>query len=240
LSGARHLTGVPAEQISIFFDDTFFWHYYVPEKRQEIIENLREGRRVRFLSRFYLTKAEIQLDFKEIRINETTEGDQLVYTDSKEYSYSFEEPIWEVTIHNSDLSLLNPRNFTTPIAWANNWGEPYGYQAKLQELLVHTDDLRNSLEYWASVDSTTANTRVNTPDSLPNLTIRSPTPRYFNSCVCGIDICTCAIQTPGTPPTPPQIELWKPEEYNRPIPGLHYRRWEAPLIRQTGQPQEHS
>ena len=36
LSGARGFDNNPATQITLFFDETFFWHYYVPAKAQEI------------------------------------------------------------------------------------------------------------------------------------------------------------------------------------------------------------
>ena len=43
LSGARHFNNHPAEHIHLFFDDTFFWHYYVPAKRETITQAIREG-----------------------------------------------------------------------------------------------------------------------------------------------------------------------------------------------------
>ena len=40
LSGAVHSNGQPAEHINLFYEDTFFWHYYIPARRQTIIESI--------------------------------------------------------------------------------------------------------------------------------------------------------------------------------------------------------
>jgi hypothetical protein len=68
ISGAHHFTGESATQITLFFDDTFLWHYYVPAKNQEILQDLRNGHRVRFLSRFHLSETQIEVEFNEIRL----------------------------------------------------------------------------------------------------------------------------------------------------------------------------
>src|SRR5260221_13502324 len=52
----------------LFFDETFFWHYYVPAKAQEIKDNLHNGLRVRFLSRFHLSQTQIEVEFNEVRL----------------------------------------------------------------------------------------------------------------------------------------------------------------------------
>jgi hypothetical protein len=36
-------------QITLFYDETFFWHYFVPVRRQDIIDTLHAGHKIRFL-----------------------------------------------------------------------------------------------------------------------------------------------------------------------------------------------
>ena len=96
LSGAHHYNGDIATTITLFFDETFFWHYYVPAKNQEIIQSLQNGNRVRFLSRFHLSETQIEVEFNEVRL--LTTPPQLVYTDSKEYTYKWITQQWEILI----------------------------------------------------------------------------------------------------------------------------------------------
>ena len=70
------------DQLALFHDETFLWFYSVSLKRQEILYQIRNGNRVRFLSRFFLLQTKIELEFSEICL--LTIGEQLVYTDSKE------------------------------------------------------------------------------------------------------------------------------------------------------------
>jgi hypothetical protein len=42
-SETRHFNGEIATQLTLFYDDTFLWHYYVPAKHQEIMQSLYNG-----------------------------------------------------------------------------------------------------------------------------------------------------------------------------------------------------
>ena len=66
LIGVRQYNGSLVDQLTLFHDETFLWHYSVPPKRQEILYQIRSGNRVRFLSRFFLSQAKIELEFSEI------------------------------------------------------------------------------------------------------------------------------------------------------------------------------
>jgi hypothetical protein len=46
ISGTQHFNGEIATQITLFHNDTFLWHYYVPAKHQEITQSLRNGHRI--------------------------------------------------------------------------------------------------------------------------------------------------------------------------------------------------
>ena len=113
LIGVRQYNGSLVDQLALFHDETFLWHYSVPPKRQEILYQIRNGNRVRFLSRFFLSQAKIELEFSEIRL--LSSGDQLVYTDSKEYTYSWVTSMWDTHVHNLEFSLINPHVFTLPV-----------------------------------------------------------------------------------------------------------------------------
>jgi hypothetical protein len=49
-SETQHFNGEIATQLTLFHDDTFLWHYYVPVKHQEITQSLYNGHQIRFLS----------------------------------------------------------------------------------------------------------------------------------------------------------------------------------------------
>jgi hypothetical protein len=70
ISETQHFNGDVATQLTLFFDDTFLWHYYVPAKHQEITQSLYNRHRVRFLSRFHLSETQIKVEFNEIRLLE--------------------------------------------------------------------------------------------------------------------------------------------------------------------------
>jgi len=74
LSNVTQFDGTPILEQSLFYDDTFLWHYSAPSYREEIRSQIHSGRRVRFLSRFRLSQTEVDVEFNEIRI-QTTEGD---------------------------------------------------------------------------------------------------------------------------------------------------------------------
>jgi len=50
LSGVVQYNGTPIDQVSLFYDETFLWHYCVPSYWEEIHSQIQSGHRVRFLS----------------------------------------------------------------------------------------------------------------------------------------------------------------------------------------------
>jgi len=50
LSGITQYDGTPVTQLSLFYDETFLWHYSVPAYWEEIRSQIQSGHRVRFLS----------------------------------------------------------------------------------------------------------------------------------------------------------------------------------------------
>ena len=53
-------------QIALFYDDTFFWHYSIPANCSEILTQIQHGSRIRFLSHLHLSQTKIELEFNEI------------------------------------------------------------------------------------------------------------------------------------------------------------------------------
>ena len=66
LSGITQYDGTPVTQLSLFYDETFLWHYSAPSYREEIRLQIQSGHRVRFLSQFLLSQTEIEVEFNEI------------------------------------------------------------------------------------------------------------------------------------------------------------------------------
>jgi len=66
LSGVTQYDGTPLDQLSIFYDKTFLWHYSTPSYQEEICLQLQSGHRVRFLSQFLLWQTKIEVEFNEI------------------------------------------------------------------------------------------------------------------------------------------------------------------------------
>jgi len=50
LSGIAQYDGTPITQLSLFYDETFLWHYSTPLYQEEIRSQIQLGHRVRFLS----------------------------------------------------------------------------------------------------------------------------------------------------------------------------------------------
>ena len=237
---ARNYNGEPINQISLFYDETFLWHYCAPSYFEEIKSLLRNGNRIRFLSRFSLTQTQIEVEFNEIRLQQGgPEEPQLVYTDSKEYTYQFADAIWEVRIQNHEFDLINPSQFTLPIGLPNTQGRDTEYQERLELIRAGQQTITTQSRYWGSIQSSSGNTtpldefyrardRPTISDSDPwppiDWQIANPVFSSPNICGCGIDICYCDTPAPDTPPTPNDICLWKPALNSRPLDRVHYNR----------------
>ena len=50
LSGITQYDRTPLNQLSLFYDETFLWHYSAPSYREEIRSQIQSGHRDRFLS----------------------------------------------------------------------------------------------------------------------------------------------------------------------------------------------
>jgi len=260
LSGITQYNRTAVTQLSLFYDETFLWHYSAPSYWEEIHSQIQSGHRVRFLSRFLLSQTEIEVEFNEIRLQTNFNDDfQFVYTDSNTYQYKFANLRWQPVRTILSFPLINPPTFSLPITVPNALRRETEYQAYLSQVQGLPNNIHIQDHYWDSIDSTPANTlgptHVNTPSTgsdtdywaPTNFQFASPTPEFgfTNSarpCTCGTDICYCDTRQPGTPPTPAGISLWNPKYSNQPINGLHYNRTlqtgASPTISSSSRPPE--
>ena len=72
LSGAHNFNQSLATQISLFYNKTFFWHYFVPSVWPEIITQIQSRHRIRFLSRFFMSETKVEIEFNEIQLQIVT------------------------------------------------------------------------------------------------------------------------------------------------------------------------
>jgi len=170
LSGITQYDGTPMTQLSLFYDETFLWHYSAPAYREEIRLQIQSGHRVRFLSRFLLLQTEIEVEFNEIRLQTNFNNNfQFVYTDSNTYQYKFANLRWQPIRTILSFPLINPPTFSLPITVPNALGRETKYQAYLAQVQNLPNSIHIQDHYWDSVDSTPANTLgptcVNTPST---------------------------------------------------------------------------
>jgi len=242
LSGAHNFDQSPATQISLFYDETFLWHYFVPSHRPEIITQIQAGHRIRFLSRFFVSEAKVEVEFNEIRLQTNTSGEfnpdnlyQIVYSDERILTYHWNARVWNTNLLTPATTLIDPSSYyTLPITRPNTQGRDTEYLERFQRILLEPDLLSLDSSYHDSVDSTLPPTLVGTPQSSPPSTPESVYRRaqeitFSNDnpdlCFCGIDLCRCDSRHPGPPPTPLGIYLWDPRFFRTgPIEGLHYNR----------------
>jgi len=242
LSGAHNFNQSPATQISLFYNETFLWHYFVPSHRPEVITQIQAGHRIRFLSRFFVSEAKVEVEFNEIRLQTNTSGEfdpaqlyQIVYSDERILTYHWNNRVWNTNLLTPPTTLIDPSSyFTLPITQPNTQGRDTEYLECFQRILLEPDLLSLDSSYHDSVDSTLPPTLVGTPQSSPPSTPESVYRRareitFSNDnpdlCFCGIDLCRCDSRYPGTPPTPLGIHLWDPRSFRTgPIEGLHYNR----------------
>jgi hypothetical protein len=204
---------VSTNQITLFYDETFFWHYFVPVRRQDIIDTLRAGHKIRFLFQFILNQEEIKVDFHEIHLctgANNAWGIELVYCPSKVYKYRWLSQIWETTITNHEQCLIDPIICIIPSAEPSpfTYSQEHEYQDQLQRILSYPTDLCIDTQYWDTPSDTESS--LSSPSSLATEEFIATRARpsvipLLVDCLCKPDVCHCEIRYPGTPPTPPYM-----------------------------------
>ena len=154
------------------------------------MQSLYNGNRVRFLSWFHLSETQIEVEFNEIWLLENLgERPQLVYTNSKEYTYKWTMQQWDITIWNPEMTLIKPQIFTIPISTPNTLERDAEYQEQLDKLLEQTSNFFISTKYWNSVESTETESQSSSP--LPTFFFSPPSLPMLAVFQCGINLCRC-------------------------------------------------
>jgi len=89
LLGTHNFNQSPATQISLFYNETFFWHYFIPSVWLEIVTQIQSGHRIRFLSRIFVSETKVEVEFNKIQLQTVPNGDftssglyQFIYTNN--------------------------------------------------------------------------------------------------------------------------------------------------------------
>jgi len=181
LSGAHNFDQSPATQISLFYDETFLWHYFVPSVRSEIITQIQARHRIRFLSRFHMSETKVEVEFNKIRLQTIPSKEftstglyQFIYSDKQILTYHWNNCAWTTDLLTPHTSLIDPpSHFTLPITQPNTQGRDTEYLERFQCILLEPDLLMLNSSYHNSVDSSLPPTLVGTPESSPPSTPES-------------------------------------------------------------------
>jgi hypothetical protein len=212
----------PIEHLSITTHEDHFWDDYIPTVTQEIKDQLHSGSHVYYLDAFSLSHHRIEVRFNEIRLVTSqnpglplrvTAPELLVITDGREFTYTWTNAHWEISIANPDPRLIDPVEFNRPVTRRS---PVFVFSRRAPEVRLTDAELE-------ILDEASRNTeqQPSTFESLPPSTEStdvaetwsdSPDP-WSTSCFCRQEVCTCGFR-PITPPTPPGIALW--------IPGSHF------------------
>jgi hypothetical protein len=137
-----------------------------------------------------LSETQVEVEFNKIQLLENLgKRPQLVYTDSKEYTYKWIMQQWDITIQNPKMTLINPQIFTIPISAPNTLERDTEYQEQLDKLLKQTNDFFVSAKYWNSVESTETESQSSSP--LSTFFFSLPSLPALAVCQCGINLCQC-------------------------------------------------
>jgi hypothetical protein len=197
LSSATTIANHPVENILLWNKDDYFWFYHIPPREIELIAQILNGRRIRYLERFRLDYTEIQLTFQEIRLASHANGHRLAITEGREYTYKWANNTWENTLENPDQRLVDPRILHLPP------------DAPSDPAIIDFANTRRFFEEEQLPPSSPPS--PTTSDSLATgWGVTSDQWNRTTSCWCsGKEICDCGYR-PDTPPTPPSVVLWAP------------------------------
>jgi hypothetical protein len=200
LARVRHFNQDPVDQFTLFNNEDYLWQRIVPSATRDIQFNLLEGDRIRFLTRFHLTYEKIEIAFDEIRLISLPESFRLAIADGREHTYNWNSTTWEITLINTDSSIIDPREYHYPPETRAPNLLP-ALDAYLDRQLTLERNLADAAETaWA----------IN--DSLPSSSIPTDFDEArWDHCICRKedDICNCPYR-PDTPPTPNSVVLWSP------------------------------
>ena len=263
LAGTTNSLNEPLEHIILTEDEDRFWIRYIPQNSRIIRDLLYSEQHVYYLTRFYLTHDRIEIGFNEIRIStRPTPGQlqplfplsdyppRLVITDGREYSYRWNTRVWTNSLRNPDQRIINPSTYYYPplapqsVAFTyRNTTPPIPTILEPPEVtpsrtLLEPDALASALAEIPEVlpvreDSLPPSSPQETSTSAWSIPAEDWNPHY-ERCWCNKEVCTCGYR-PNTPPTPPDVHLWRPHDETLPsifaTPTLSLPSPRVPIIR---------
>jgi hypothetical protein len=134
----------PIESTLLWNNDINFWTCHIPPRLDDLTSRILGGEHIQYLEQFRLDYQEIWLTFQEIRL--VTYGEERhtrpVITEGCEFTYWWNNPVWEVTLENPDQNLVNPRIHHLPQDTLDDELNPtYVYTA-----LAELNDLTSAIE----------------------------------------------------------------------------------------------
>jgi hypothetical protein len=225
---AARNNNAPVEAVHLFSKSRYLWFEHIAPIRQQIINSILFGHRIRYLDHFRLDYEQIELSFAEIRLNPIQFGTlpvpvqapfRLVICQGRTHTYRWLTRTWEISLENPDTSLTDPVRFRLPPATPAEAEEDLEYyiarriptppslrqRPAEQNPLPLINRIVTDDDGWGTSDTTWPDSTTESEDTtLTNTSL-------FPACWCRIDVCTCNHR-PNTPPTPPGITLWSPSD----------------------------
>jgi hypothetical protein len=198
----------PIESTLLWNNDINFWTRHIPPRLDDLTSHILDGEHIQYLEQFRLDYQEIRLNFQEIHL--VTYGEERhtrpVITEGHEFTYRWNNPVWEITLENPDQNLVNPRIHHLPQDTLDdelNSTHVYTALAELNDLTLNDRQehlLQEDLPPSSGWTSRAPVSDIGWEDDLS---------RNTESCWCNKEVCTCRYR-PDTPPTPPSVVLWSP------------------------------
>jgi hypothetical protein len=180
----------PIESTLLWNNDIYFWTCHIPPRLDDLTSHILSGEHIQYLEQFRLDYQEIRLTFQEIRL--VTYGEEQhtrpVITEGHEYTYRWNNPVWEVTLENPDQNLVNPRIHHLPQDTLDNeLNTTYVYTA-LTELNNLT--LRDREEHLLQ-DDLPPSSGWTSRAPISDIGWEDNPSRNTESCWCNKEVCTC-------------------------------------------------
>jgi hypothetical protein len=115
----------PVESVHLFSSSRYLWFEHIAPIRQQLINSILFGHRIRYLDHFRLDYELIELTFAELRLNPIQFGTlpipvqtpfRLVICQGRTHTYQWNNRTWDVNLENPDTSLTDPIRFRLPPA----------------------------------------------------------------------------------------------------------------------------
>jgi len=113
----------PIDSFQLFSRSDHLWFTHIAPIQQYIKEQIRTGRRIRYLDYFYLDYDRIELNFKEIRLITVQFGTlppliqtphRLVICPGRTHHFRWSTTFWETNLDNPDQNLTDPTDYRLP------------------------------------------------------------------------------------------------------------------------------